>query len=180
MSCQTAMDLEVYMQTTIDQAQTNLPLYLTPDEVQELIKQYAANPVFRSATADELVVTDNPYRRPVRPQDLEFLDYRTPLAASEVLDLRSLIGHRMLRNIYEAELLFLPKGPDPAIWQDFERFYSVENQMLGDRARPALETILFSFLGEDGAASAPESAAVLVDGIRMAYQRAQAAQSQII
>jgi hypothetical protein len=130
-------------------------------ESNELIRRYAANPPFRSATADELINHDNPCRRPVRPHDLEHLDYSRPLPASQFLSLSSLLGHRMLLNIYEAETLFLPPDATSIAWRDFEDFYSPDSSLLGELARPALETHLFSFLDERRWANAASSSGEL-------------------
>lgn len=134
------------METATMHAETSLALELTPDETETLLKLYCANPVFRSAEREELVIEHNPFRRAVRPEDLEFLDYRDPLRQGNELELRALIAHRMLRNIYEAELLFLPPNNDPAVWQEYTQFYSARNVQLGERVRPALEEHVFSFL----------------------------------
>src|ERR1700742_1523404 len=66
----------------------------------DLVKAFAANPAFRAATAEELINEHNPFRRPVRPDDLEWLDFSAPLEPAKVLRLSGLLGHRMLRNIY--------------------------------------------------------------------------------
>jgi quercetin dioxygenase-like cupin family protein len=166
------------MDTVSSPEQIAVSFELTPEEMQDLVKVYAANPVFRSAEAAELVVTDNPYRRPVRPEDLGFLDYRVPLTEKQVLNLRALIAHRMLRNIYEAELLLLPKGDDPAIWQDFDLFYSQKNKLQGERVRSFLENHVFTFLGENSTAPVRTSAQALKEEIIAAQQRAETALNQ--
>ncbi len=155
-------------------------LEITPDQMQHLVKVYAANPVFRSAEATELIVTDNPYRRPVRPEDLGFLDYRTPLTAKQVLNLRALIAHRMLRNIYEAELLLLPKADNPAIWQDFEHFYSQKNRVQGERVRSFLEDHVFTCLRENNTEPTHESIETLKEGITAAQHSAEVSLNRML
>ncbi len=150
---------------------------MSPEETQALLKLYVANPVFRSATDQELIIQDNPYRRAVRPQDLEFLDYRKPpLKAHQVLYLRALIGHRMLFNIYETDLVFLPSSDDPSVWREFELFYSSDNKVLGERVRPALETHLFNFLDEEPGPSESWSADSLKEyfcSVHQSYKRSK-------
>ncbi|MEV6395080.1 hypothetical protein AB0M39_09940 [Streptomyces sp. NPDC051907] len=91
----------------------------------------------------------NPFRRPVRPHDLKFLDYGVPLPEDEALRLSGLLGHRMLRNIYDADLLFVPGGPagHPSR-DDADAFYSLENRIRGRQAAEVLESHLFSWLPE--------------------------------
>jgi hypothetical protein len=127
----------------------------------EVIRSYAANPALRSATGSELVNHTNPFRRPVRREDLQFLDYRGVLHPDRLLSLRSLLGHRMLLNIYEAEPLFLPPSGDSEAWTDFSSFYSPEARALGDSARPLLENHLFAFLDAPSARVGTVSATAL-------------------
>lgn len=122
----------------------------TPDDPNGIVRQYAANAPFRSATSEEMVNHDNPFRRPVRPHDLGFLDYAEPLPADEALRLRGLLGHRMLRTVYDADLLFLPAGGDDhPSRRDAAAFRSAENRILGRKAAVVLEDHLFSWLDED-------------------------------
>jgi quercetin dioxygenase-like cupin family protein len=152
----------------------------TPDEMQELIRLYAMNSPFRSATAEELIVTDNPYRRPIRPPDLDFIDYRQPLTADKILKLSALMGHRMLRNIYETELSFLPGDKNSPAWQDFELFYSPENIKLGELVRPHLEKHVFNFLNEESATRESFSVAPLKEQVVTAGAEAKARINQTV
>ncbi|MFF1379238.1 hypothetical protein [Streptomyces sp. NPDC058308] len=121
----------------------------SPDDPNGIVRRYAANTPFRSATAEELVNEDNPFRRPVRPHDLGFLDYGTPLTADRALRLSALLGHRMLRTVHDADQLFVPAGGDghPSA-DDAEAFRSVENRVLALQAGQVLEHHLFHWLGE--------------------------------
>ncbi|CAO5157071.1 Peptide synthetase [Frankia sp. AiPs1] len=119
-----------------------------------LVRAFAANPAFRAAEWKELTTEDDPYRRPVRPADLGWLDYGEPLRGDQMLKLSGLLGHRMLRNIYDADLLHLPVGGttgstgsiSKAAERDAADFYSADNRLRGALARPVLERHLFSFL----------------------------------
>ncbi|MDT3439502.1 peptide synthetase [Pseudofrankia sp. BMG5.37] len=111
-----------------------------------LVRSFASNPAFRPAEWEELTTEDDPYRRPVRPADLAWLDYGTPLRPEEVLKLSGLLGHRMLRNIYDADLLYLPPSRDAAAERDAADFYGEANRLRGALAQPILEHHLFSFL----------------------------------
>ncbi|WP_232303522.1 peptide synthetase [Pseudofrankia sp. DC12] len=111
-----------------------------------LVRAFAANPAFRAAEWEELTTESDPYRRPVRPADLGWLDYATELAAADVLKLSGLLGHRMLRNIYDADLLYLPPSRSEAADRDGADFYGPANRLRGALAQPVLERHLFSFL----------------------------------
>lgn len=119
---------------------------LDPEAMQEAVERYLANPIFRSARFEELFVEDNPYRRPVRPDDIGLVDFSTPLSRADAQQLSGLMGHRMLLNIHDTKKLMLPKEPTPAKWAEFEHFYGESNRVLGDLIRPYLEEHLFGFL----------------------------------
>lgn len=139
-----------------DTAVPGLTTSSTRGEVNETIKAFAVAPQFRAATVDELINEANPFRRPVRPDDLSFLDYSSALTADEVGSLSALLGHRMLLNAYEAELVFLPDVSSLASTADAQAFYSSDGRLRAERARPILERHLFSYLAEaEPAAPAP-------------------------
>lgn len=121
----------------------------TPIGPNDLVKAFAGNPAFRAATAEELTNEHNPFRRPVRPDDLDWLDFGTPLTPAKVLMLSGLLGHRMLRNIYDADTLYLPEKRNAAATADGGHFYSVENRVRGVRAAPVLERHLFTLLADE-------------------------------
>ncbi|MFH0245591.1 hypothetical protein ACGRHY_24940 [Streptomyces sp. HK10] len=122
------------------------PLPLGTDDPNDILKAFAANRAFRAAEWDELTTEENPYRRPVRPDDLAWLDYSRPMPVSEALKLSGLLGHRMLRNVYDLEALYLPPADSPTVRPDQEAFYSDRNRMLSALAKPVLEKHLFTFL----------------------------------
>ncbi|MFJ7275155.1 hypothetical protein [Kitasatospora sp. NPDC098663] len=122
-----------------------LPL-LDPGDPNGIVKAFAANTAFRAAEWEELTTEENPYRRPVRPDDLAWLDYGKPMPAAKALKLSALLGHRMLRNVYDAGLLYLPPVPGRAAADDGAAFYSARNRALGALAGPILERHLFSLL----------------------------------
>src|ERR1700761_7513206 len=94
------------------------------DDPNDIVKAFARNPAFRAAEWAELTTEDNPFRRPVRPDDLEWLDYAEPMPVQRVLLLSGLLGHRMLRNIYDAELLYVQPRASTAADTDRANFYS--------------------------------------------------------
>jgi mannose-6-phosphate isomerase-like protein (cupin superfamily) len=114
----------------------------------DIVKAFAANPAFRAAEWEELTTENNPYRRPVRPDDLAWLNYSNPMPEAKALKLSALLGHRMLRNVYDAEFHFLPDHRDDANSADLATFYTARNRILGALARPILERHLFTVLDE--------------------------------
>ncbi|WP_329139975.1 hypothetical protein OG552_34925 [Streptomyces sp. NBC_01476] len=122
---------------------------LTAGDPNDVVKAFAANPAFRAAEWEELTTEDDPYRRPVRPDDLAWLDYGKPMPVAKALKLSALLGHRMLRNIYDSGLLYLPPSPGPAAQADAATFYSESNRVLGAMAAPVLERHLFSLLASE-------------------------------
>jgi hypothetical protein len=124
-----------------------------PDDI---VKAFAANPAFRAAEWEELTTEADPYRRPVRPDDLAWLNYAEPMPADKALKLSALLGHRMLRNVYDTGLLYLPPAADDAAAAHAADFYAEPNRLLGALAAPILQRHLFSFLqGERKPLGAP-------------------------
>lgn len=120
---------------------------LTPEDVRRYVRLYAANPLF--GYLKEWVIADNPYRRPVDPQTVTRHDFGRPLKREEALGASALAAQRMLFNVYETDLVFLPERDFAAKRGDFAAFYSNENKLLGELIRPTLETHLFSFLEDE-------------------------------
>ncbi|MEV5976610.1 hypothetical protein [Streptomyces sp. NPDC052114] len=138
--------------------------FALPYEAQDpndVLKAFAANRAFRAAEWDELTTEGNPYRRPVRPDDLAWLDYSRPLPVADVLKLSGFLGHRMLRNVYDIDSLYLPPEDVATVASDQEAFYSRRNRELSALAKPVLEQHLFSLLdGERTPLRTPTRAAL--------------------
>lgn len=113
-------------------------------DANAVVSAFAANPAFRAAERHELATPENAFRRPVRPDDLDWLDYSRPLPTGGVLKLSALLGHRMLRNIYDGELLLVPATASETVAQDRGSFHDPRNRLLGALARPVLENHLFA------------------------------------
>lgn len=129
--------------TVHDTIATNEPD--SPEAVQA-IRDYVGSPLFRSARIEELVIDDNPYRRPVRPEDMEWLRFSQPINAETSASLSALLGHRMLLSIYDSGRNLLPKSMTEERWRDFKEFYGDENRARGERIRPLLEHHLFQYV----------------------------------
>jgi hypothetical protein len=116
-----------------------------------LIKQFAAAPAFRSATVDELVLDSDYHRRPLRPEDFEFLKFMKPVRGDNVSRLPSLASNRTLLSIYELDVARPPHSADPADWQRFADFYREDVRVLGAQIAPFLEDYAFSYLSDPAA-----------------------------
>jgi hypothetical protein len=116
-------------------------------EIKPLIELYAARPIFENSS--EWIIRDNPYRRPVDLKTVQQLDFSTSLRRAEILGTNALAAHRMLLNIYETDLIFLPASNFAAKRADFSSYYSNDNKLLGELIRPTLEAHVFSFLDDE-------------------------------
>ena len=116
-------------------------------DIKPLIEQYAARPLFGNTS--EWIIRDNPYRRPVDLKLVQQLDFSTPLTRAEILGTSALTAHRMLLNIYETDLIFLPANDFAAKRADFSSYYSNDNKLLGELIRPTLEAHVFGFLRDE-------------------------------
>ncbi len=120
---------------------------LQVEETKRLIDLYAARPLFGDAA--EWVIRDNPYRRPVDWKAVQQLDFSKPLDKAKILGASALAAHRMLLNIYETDLIFLPASDFAAKKNDFSSYYSNDNKLLGELIRPTLEAHVFNFLKDE-------------------------------
>src|SRR5580698_5149740 len=110
------------------------------EQYVELIKQFAAAQSFRSATVDELLLDDDYHRRPLRPEDFEFLKFAKPVRQHNVSRLPSLAANRTLLSIYELGIARLPRSAEAAEWQHFSEFYRDDVQVRGAQLAPFLES----------------------------------------
>src|SRR5438309_11838040 len=125
------------------------PAGLSPAAAIGLLRSYVANPIYRSARFEELVIDDNPYRRPVRPEDFEWLGFGKPLTRDNSSRLSGLLGNRVLLNIYDSGRPLLPAQMTSEKWRDFDMFYSAENRARGEAVRPFLEHHLFDYISQE-------------------------------
>ena len=122
----------------------NQGFQLRAEEIKNFITLYAENPLFKNT--EDWTIKDNPYRRPIDPDAVKSLDFGEALSREQVLSKSALAAHRMLLNIYESDLVFLPDGDFAAKRNDFGAFYSNQNKLLGEIVRPTLEHHVFGFL----------------------------------
>jgi FPC/CPF motif-containing protein YcgG len=158
-------------ETGMHDTEFELPELPDAENANAVVKAFAANTAFRAAEQHELTTEGNPFRRPVRPDDLAWLDYSTPMRVHNVLKLSGLLGNRMLRNIYDTDLLYLPPAADEAASTDGSAFYSTRNRVYAALAKPILERHLFTFLaGERQPLPTPELSSLKAQ-VREYYQR---------
>lgn len=116
----------------------------SPDEIKHFIRRYAANPLF--SNTEQWTINDNPYRRPIDQVAVGALDFSRHITRDTVLAESALAANRMLLNIYESDLVFLPEDDFTSKKDNWTLFYSNENKLLGELIRPSLETHIFGFL----------------------------------
>ncbi|WP_027818882.1 cupin domain-containing protein [Paraburkholderia bannensis] len=129
------------------------PYVAQREEMLALIREFASHHAFRSAAVEELELDEDYYRRPLRPEDLEFLQFKKPVPADRVSRLPSLATQRLLMSLNEVGIARAPKAHATdavAEFARFDAFYGERNQVLGARIRPFLEHYGFTFLGSEG------------------------------
>ncbi|POR51586.1 hypothetical protein B0G62_106120 [Paraburkholderia eburnea] len=132
------------------------PYVAQREEILPLIRDFASHHAFRSAAVEELELDEDYFRRPLRPEDLEFLQFKKPVPADRVSRLPSLATQRLLMSLNEVGIARPPKpnaaDANVAIGEfaRFDAFYGERNQVLGARIRPFLEHYGFTFLGSEG------------------------------
>jgi len=123
------------------------PFTLDPAQLSELAVDFASSPLYLDN--EEWENTDNPFRRQLRPQIIQHLDFSKQLSGEQLLEYTALAANRLLATIYETDLMFLPKQRmGEAEWADFKRFYSSTNRARGEMIRPYLERHIFGFLDQ--------------------------------
>lgn len=109
----------------------------------QYLQQYAACRFFGQPRG---FYCDTPFERPLRPQDLDICLFGDPLADTELGHPNHLLAQRLLLNIYEQDMVFLPNDPARFRMNDFKDFYDPELVAKGRRIRPALERYVFDWL----------------------------------
>ncbi|WP_118185369.1 peptide synthetase [Paraburkholderia phosphatilytica] len=140
------------------------PYLAQRDEVLGLIREFASHHAFRSAAVEELQLDEDFYRRPLRPEDLEFLQFKKAVPAERVSRLPALATQRLLMALNEVGVARFPKADVADGFARFDAFYGERNQVLGARIRPFLEHYGFTFLGNE--ARLGDTAAQYVERLR--------------
>jgi len=111
------------------------------------IKEFAAGHAFRSAAVDELLLDDDFYRRPLRPEDFGFIRFQQPVQSATVSRLPSLASQRTLLTLNELSSSALPTERDPQRLAAFAEFANNGNRVHATRLAPFLEAFAFDYLG---------------------------------
>lgn len=93
--------------------------------------------------------TQSPYERPSRPQDVTDTIISTRLTSDQLSNSQHLLAQRLLLNIYEQDLVFLPKSPLELDYKAFKHFYDPLHAASGKKIRPLLEHYLYNWLKEE-------------------------------
>lgn len=117
-----------------------------PDQVlhKQALYQFASHPLFNQPQG---FYCDSPYIRPVRPLDLRQLEFDRALNQEELNQPSHLMGQRLLLNIYEQDLVFLPQT-SKLVLPEFNAFYDEELRRAGAAIRPMLERHVFGWLSD--------------------------------
>lgn len=99
--------------------------------------------------------SDSPFSRPSRPQDISESLLTDSLSAAELSSNDYLLAQRLLLNIYEQDMVFLPQAPNKLDLQAFKSFYDPELMACGKLIRPALEHFVFDWLEKEVDISGP-------------------------
>lgn len=132
---------------TVATEPSNLVDATSTERIHAELRAYANNPAFRSAEGSELLFSDNPFHRPVRPNDLDFVQFSRPLLRDNCSELSALMGQRLLLNVYDADYPFV--GDEPLSAQamgDKTSFYADQSRLRAEVVRPFLERHLFSWI----------------------------------
>jgi hypothetical protein len=118
---------------------------------------------FKSSIADSAAITEfasakpfvnepplrmaNPWKRSIPIADLLDSQVRTGLSEGELLGRVGLFLHRILMNIYDQSMLYLPSSQlDQSDLQDFNEFYDPRIVAKGAKLKGTIEYSAFSFL----------------------------------
>ncbi|WP_419114968.1 iron-containing redox enzyme family protein [Pseudomonas sp. H11T01] len=93
--------------------------------------------------------TNSPYQRPSRGQDITETLISGSLARDQLSSNSHLLAQRILLNIYEQDLVFLPKAPLALDLHEFKSFYNPALVACGKQIRPALENYLYHWLEQE-------------------------------
>lgn len=135
------------------------------DEAIKAIREFAAAKCFRSATVDELELKDDFFRRPLRPEDLSFIDFKTPVSRDSMCDLPSLASQRILRCMYDQSVFKFPHTGDAEAFAHRDSFYNPANRLAAARLAPFLERFAFGFLCE------PQTTGCSSDAVKASFEQ---------
>lgn len=107
---------------------------------------YANSPFFAQPKS---FFSQSPYYRPIRPQDIDICLLGQPLDHAGLSHPNHLMAQRLLLNVYEQDMVFLPNDAKGFNLKDFTGFYDPEFVAQGRYTRPALERFVFNWLSNE-------------------------------
>jgi len=116
------------------------------DEDINALLQFSGAPAFAQPRS---FYTSHPYQRPLRPQDVTPALLDVPISSDNLATPEHLLAQRLLLNIYEQDLVFLPKPPHRLDMKAFKGFYDPAHMALGKQLRPLLEAHTYGWLKDD-------------------------------
>jgi hypothetical protein len=116
------------------------------DYKKHCLSTYILSPLFRQPDS---FYCHSPYARPCRPQDFSEDILSEPLSEKTLNNSNHLLAQRILLNIYEQDLVFLPQSPRALDFNEFQSFYNTELTSCGYSIRSDLERFLFSWLEKE-------------------------------
>ncbi|WP_374380551.1 iron-containing redox enzyme family protein [Dongia sp.] len=128
---------------------TDIATIQQESDARRAIAHFAALSWQDEATADELLIDGDPFRRPTRAKDLPHLALNRAVPMARLAGNSALVLHRLLFNAYETDLLFLPLAKESAGesgWRNFDLFYGADTASRAGAARPHLENLAFADL----------------------------------
>lgn len=119
---------------------------VNPDHVvrKQALHEFASHPLFNQPQS---FYCDSLYVRPVRPSDLRQFEFDRALNQEELNQPSHLMGQRLLLNIYEQDLIFLPQN-GKLVLTEFHAFYNEELRRAGAAIRSMLERHVFGWLDD--------------------------------
>jgi mannose-6-phosphate isomerase-like protein (cupin superfamily) len=123
------------------------------DEQVDLIQDFAGLDPYRSAQVEELVLDEDFYRRPLRPEDLSSIRFDQPVTRATTTMLPTLASQRLLLSINELDHARLPDRGDADEQARYAAFYGDRARILGTRIRPFLEAYAFDYLNDTAPAA---------------------------
>lgn len=110
--------------------------------VRELVEAHS----YRPTTTP--LISNTPYHRPLDAERLANIDWSSLLAADDYISDPSLVGNRLLMNIYESDVLFLPAAGLAGQEREFTSFYDSRGRTHCETIRPGVESFLFDGLSD--------------------------------
>ena len=120
------------------------PSMFTPLGSEAAVLEFAAGPPYAPSSGP--LITHTPYHRPLDATRLGQLSWSEPLAEDRLVSDEGLVAHRLLMNVYESDMLFLPSSGLVGQEEAFSSFYDQRRRQNAELVRPLVESFAFDFL----------------------------------